>query len=130
MLINIFSSRPKIINTPTIDAKQKDGALHMVGSLADVLLKKKIFKDQVESLLSTYVFPEFQSPHGNYHLLVLPNPPILLSLFLNFRPSPRSILLGITLICRHQSEKSTSFNRNYATHHQRPAHRQRVTGQS
>jgi importin-7 len=69
MVINIFSSRLKIINTPTIDAKQKDGALHMVESLADVLLKKK-----VESLLSTYVFPEFQSPHGNYHLLVLPNP--------------------------------------------------------
>jgi hypothetical protein len=30
MLINILSSRLKIINTPTIDAKQKDGALHMV----------------------------------------------------------------------------------------------------
>jgi importin-7 len=62
MLINIFPSRLKIINTPTIDAKQKDGALHMVGSLADVLLKKKVFKDQVESsLLSTYVFLEFEA---------------------------------------------------------------------
>jgi importin-7 len=61
MLINIFPSRLKIINTPTIDAKQKDGALHMVGSLAEVLLKKKVFKDQVESsLLSTYVFLEFE----------------------------------------------------------------------
>jgi hypothetical protein len=37
----------------------------MVGSLADVLLKKKIFKDQVENLLVTYVFPEFNSPHGH-----------------------------------------------------------------
>jgi hypothetical protein len=45
MLINIFPSRLKIINTPTFDAKQKDGALQMLGSLADVLLKKKIFKD-------------------------------------------------------------------------------------
>jgi hypothetical protein len=78
MLINIFSFRLKIINTPTIDAKQKDGALHMVGSPADVFLKKKIFKDQVESLLSTYVSPEFQRTQGNHHLLVLPNPLILL----------------------------------------------------
>lgn len=37
----------------------------MVGSLADVLLKKKIFKDQLESLLVTYVFPGFQSPNGH-----------------------------------------------------------------
>lgn len=37
----------------------------MVGSLADVLLKKKIFKDQVEQLLVTYVFPEFNSPNGH-----------------------------------------------------------------
>jgi hypothetical protein len=44
MLINIFSFRLKIINTPTIDAKQKHGALHMVGSPADVLLKKKYSK--------------------------------------------------------------------------------------
>lgn len=55
----------QIINVPNIDAKQKDGALHMVGSLAEVLLKKKIFKDQVETLLMTYVFPEFASPHGH-----------------------------------------------------------------
>jgi importin-7 len=62
MLINIFFSRLKIINTPTIDAKQKDSALHMVGSLADVLLKEKVFKDQEESsLLSTFVFLEFEA---------------------------------------------------------------------
>uniref|UniRef100_U5EWH1 Putative nuclear transport receptor ranbp7/ranbp8 importin beta superfamily n=1 Tax=Corethrella appendiculata TaxID=1370023 RepID=U5EWH1_9DIPT len=55
----------QIINTPNIDAKQKDGALHMVGTLADVLLKKKVFKEQVETLLMQYVFPEFLSPHGH-----------------------------------------------------------------
>lgn len=55
----------QIINTPNLNAKQKDGALHMVGSLADVLLKKKVFKDQVENLIMQYVFPEFNSPHGH-----------------------------------------------------------------
>jgi hypothetical protein len=55
----------QIITAPNINAKQKDGALHMVGTLADVLLKKKIFKDQVETLIMTYVFPEFASPHGH-----------------------------------------------------------------
>ncbi|KXJ70625.1 importin-7 [Aedes albopictus] len=55
----------QIINAPNLNAKQKDGALHMVGSLADVLLKKKVFKDQVENLIMQYVFPEFQSPHGH-----------------------------------------------------------------
>ena len=49
-----------------MNPKEKDGALHMVGSLADVLLKKKIFKDQVENLIVSYVFPEFSSPNGEF----------------------------------------------------------------
>ena len=52
-----------------MNAKEKDGALHMVGSLADVLLKKKIFKDQVENLIVSYVFPEFASPNGECSLI-------------------------------------------------------------
>ncbi|XP_030570286.1 importin-7 [Drosophila novamexicana] len=55
----------QIITSPNADNKQKDGALHMIGTLADVLLKKTLYRDQVESMLTTYVFPEFQNPAGH-----------------------------------------------------------------
>ena len=44
---------------------QKDGALHMIGTMADILLKKKNYKDQLEQFLVSIVFPEFSSPHGH-----------------------------------------------------------------
>jgi hypothetical protein len=44
--------------------RQKDGILHIVGAVAPVLLKKNMYKDQVEMMLVSYVFPEFSSPHG------------------------------------------------------------------
>lgn len=37
----------------------------MVGTLADILLKKKMYKDQLDHLFTKYVFPEFQSPRGH-----------------------------------------------------------------
>lgn len=65
ILNSVMAAFFQIINNPNITPKEKDGALHMIGSLADVLPKKKIFKDQVEQLLVTYVFPGFQSPNGH-----------------------------------------------------------------
>lgn len=56
----------KVITSPNADDKQKDGALHMIGTLADVLLKKKLYRDQLESMLTSYVFPEFNNSHGNF----------------------------------------------------------------
>jgi len=53
-----------ILNNPQTDPKAKDGALHMVGSISSVLLKKPMYKEQLEQLLVTYVFPLFTSPHG------------------------------------------------------------------
>uniref|UniRef100_S4PBC1 Importin-7 n=4 Tax=Pararge aegeria TaxID=116150 RepID=S4PBC1_9NEOP len=44
--------------------RQKDGALHMVGTLNDILIKKKFYKEEIDSLLSQYVFPEFHSQFG------------------------------------------------------------------
>ncbi|XP_068617369.1 importin-7 [Battus philenor] len=44
--------------------RQRDGALHMVGTLNDILIKKKMYKEEIDSLLSQYVFPEFHSPLG------------------------------------------------------------------
>ncbi|XP_017479021.1 PREDICTED: importin-7 [Rhagoletis zephyria] len=55
----------QIITSPNADNKQKDGALHMIGTLADVLLKKRVYRDQVETMLTTYVFPEFHNPAGH-----------------------------------------------------------------
>ncbi|XP_031553148.1 importin-7-like [Actinia tenebrosa] len=46
------------------DPRKKDGALHIIGTLADLLLKKKNYKDQLENMLVQHVFPEFTSPHG------------------------------------------------------------------
>lgn len=65
ILTSVMSAFLTIISNPNITPKEKDGALHMVGSLAEVLPKKKVFKNQVEQLLVTYVFPGFQSPHGH-----------------------------------------------------------------
>ncbi|XP_012286737.1 importin-7 [Orussus abietinus] len=55
----------EVLTSPNADPRQKDGALHMVGSLADILLKKKVYKDQMDNMLLQYVFPEFNSPHGH-----------------------------------------------------------------
>lgn len=55
----------EVITHPSSDAKQKDGAFQMVGTLAEVLLKKKMYRDQMENMLTTYVLPEFASPHGH-----------------------------------------------------------------
>lgn len=41
--------------------EHKDGVLHMLGTLKDILIKKKLYRDQIETLLSQHVFPEFHS---------------------------------------------------------------------
>lgn len=54
-----------VVQDPNATPSQKDGALHMIGTMSDILLKKKIYKDQMEQFLINIVFPEFQSPHGH-----------------------------------------------------------------
>ncbi|XP_023243246.1 importin-7-like [Centruroides sculpturatus] len=53
-----------ILTDPNSNPRQKDGALHMVGTVANILMKKPVFKEQMETMLVTYVYPEFESPHG------------------------------------------------------------------
>lgn len=48
-----------------MEPRKRDGALYMIGSVAEVLLKKKEYRNQIEQMLTEYVFPEFQSPHGH-----------------------------------------------------------------
>ena len=47
------------------NAREKEGALRMIGTLSEVLLAKKSpIAHQVESFFVRHVFPEFRSPHG------------------------------------------------------------------
>ena len=55
----------QIIQTNGTTPSQKDGALHMIGTMADILLKKPVYKEQMEKFLVEIVFPEFNSPHGH-----------------------------------------------------------------
>lgn len=54
----------QVITSPNADDKQKDGALHMTGTLAEILVKKKAYSDKLEPMIVNYVFPEFNNPHG------------------------------------------------------------------
>ncbi|KAF7268557.1 importin-7 msk [Rhynchophorus ferrugineus] len=65
MLGETMSMLNQVLNNPATEPPQKDGALHMVGSLADVLLKKAPYKDQLDQLFIKYVFPEFSSDRGH-----------------------------------------------------------------
>uniref|UniRef100_A0A452T4I1 Importin 8 n=1 Tax=Ursus maritimus TaxID=29073 RepID=A0A452T4I1_URSMA len=58
-----FGNRDDFIPHQFLDMK-KDGALHVIGSLADILLKKSLFKDQMELLLQNHVFPLLLSNLG------------------------------------------------------------------
>lgn len=53
-----------VLNKPQPEPRAKDGVLHMVGSIADVLNKKPLYQDQMEQLLAVYVFPQFSCPQG------------------------------------------------------------------
>uniref|UniRef100_A0A4W4EBH1 Importin N-terminal domain-containing protein n=1 Tax=Electrophorus electricus TaxID=8005 RepID=A0A4W4EBH1_ELEEL len=54
----------QILVDPNIDPRRKDGALHVIGALADPLLKKRVYRDQMELLLQNYVFPLLNSSLG------------------------------------------------------------------
>nr|XP_034367472.1 importin-8 isoform X3 [Arvicanthis niloticus] len=53
----------QILTDPNFDPRKKDGALHVIGSLAEILLKS-LFKDQIELLLQNHVFPLLLSNLG------------------------------------------------------------------
>ncbi|KAJ8402449.1 hypothetical protein AAFF_G00369380 [Aldrovandia affinis] len=54
----------QILMDPNADPRRKDGALHVIGSLADLLLKKQGYKEQMELMLQNYVFPLLNSNLG------------------------------------------------------------------
>ncbi|KAF3859082.1 hypothetical protein F7725_021481, partial [Dissostichus mawsoni] len=54
----------QILRDPSADPRRKDGALHCIGALAELLLKKRGYKEQMELMLQNYVFPLLNSPMG------------------------------------------------------------------
>ena len=50
-----------IIHNDKISNKQKDGILHMLGVIGMILIKKKTFVNQLETMIVQYLFPELQS---------------------------------------------------------------------
>ncbi|XP_031438551.1 importin-8 isoform X1 [Clupea harengus] len=54
----------QILMDPGADPRRKDGALHVIGSLAELLLKKRLYRDQMELMLQNYVFPLLNSNLG------------------------------------------------------------------
>ncbi|KAM4881890.1 importin-8 isoform 2-T3 [Thomomys bottae] len=54
----------QILTDLNFDPRKKDGALHVIGSLAEILLKKTLFKDQIELFLQNHVFPLLLSNLG------------------------------------------------------------------
>lgn len=50
---------------PPAVARAMDGALLAVGTCADVLKNKSPYREQVEAMLTTFVAPCFDSPHGH-----------------------------------------------------------------
>ena len=60
-IVNKYESAPDDQKNP----KEKEGALRMIGTLANVILgKKSPIANQVEYFFVRHVFPEFRSPHG------------------------------------------------------------------
>ncbi|CAF3526399.1 unnamed protein product [Rotaria sp. Silwood1] len=62
VLMKTVSFLGTIIHNDTISTKQKDGVLHMLGVIGNVLIKKKTFANQLENIIVQYLFPELQSP--------------------------------------------------------------------
>ncbi|KAG8438463.1 hypothetical protein GDO86_004870 [Hymenochirus boettgeri] len=54
----------QILTGTSLDPRKIDGALHVVGSLAEILLKKSVYKDQMEVFVQNHVFPLFMSDLG------------------------------------------------------------------
>lgn len=54
-----------VIGDPSVDHGQKDGALHMIGTVADIMMKKNAYKDQLDQMLMACIIPEITSSHSH-----------------------------------------------------------------
>lgn len=68
MLLQVVQFCVHVINDNKSDyysIQQKDGALHMIGSLSKTLMKRNEYKDRIEEMLIMCVLPEVQSSHDH-----------------------------------------------------------------
>lgn len=63
MLKNTIAFSVQVLRSDTHNARSKDGALHMLGTVSDLLLKKKIYHEQINDMLCNYVLPFFNCEH-------------------------------------------------------------------
>lgn len=63
MLKNTIAFSVQVLRSDTSSARLKDGALHMLGSVSDLLLRKKVYHEQINDMLCNYVLPFFQNEH-------------------------------------------------------------------
>lgn len=54
-----------VITSPERAPRERDGALYMIGSVSELLLKSKQYRDHLEQLLITFVLPEFNNELGH-----------------------------------------------------------------
>ena len=52
-------------DTDNVTPSKKDGALYMIGLIAESLLETKSYKDKMEQFLVSLVFSQFSSSHGH-----------------------------------------------------------------
>jgi hypothetical protein len=52
----------EVLNNPQSSPQHRDGALHMVGAVADILLRKDEYKDQFDQVIISFVFPAMEAP--------------------------------------------------------------------
>ncbi|XP_060934256.1 importin-8 isoform X3 [Limanda limanda] len=54
----------QILMDPSANPRSKDGALHCIGALAELILRKRMYREKMELILQNYVFPLLNSPMG------------------------------------------------------------------
>lgn len=64
MLPNSMSFAFGILQNASSTPRHIDGALHLIGAVADLLQKKDEYKSQIENMLVAYIFPHFLSAQG------------------------------------------------------------------
>lgn len=62
VLPNCIQLVTSLLNDPNTPPQRKDGALHIVGAVADILLKKDQYKEQFDDVLIRYIFPSMTAP--------------------------------------------------------------------
>uniref|UniRef100_A0A0R3WP94 Cse1 domain-containing protein n=1 Tax=Hydatigena taeniaeformis TaxID=6205 RepID=A0A0R3WP94_HYDTA len=75
----------------------KDGALHLIGTVCNILLKDKVYKEQLENFLAAHVLSLFEAPEGYRRARAC----WLVGKLSRVQFSNVDILCQIAMVCRH-----------------------------